>query len=228
MSLVITMSRLYSIREKLQAFWRLSFSRKLQYLGFVQNKLITRWIYSWRLKSCGGGNIIGRPLFWTPEHIRIGNNVLIWPSCRIEVLESSDEALPPAEISIGDGVSIEQRCHITSRSRLSIGANTVISFDVMITNIDHGYSEIDRNVIDQPVSIRTTQIGDYCFIGSGAKIQAGTILGRQCVVGANAVVRGHFPDYCVIVGMPARVVKRYNPATKIWQRTDVIGEFIDE
>ena len=46
---------------------------------------------------------------------------------------------------------------------------------------------------------------------------AGTKLGKQCVVGANSVVRGEFPDYCVIVGAPARVVKKYNPDTKIWE-----------
>lgn len=39
-------------------------------------------------------------------------------------------------------------------------------------------------------------------------------------MGANAVVRGHFPDYSVIVGVPAHVVKRYNPETKEWEKVD--------
>jgi acetyltransferase-like isoleucine patch superfamily enzyme len=52
----------------------------------------------------------------------------------------------------------------------------------------------------------------------GARIQAGTILGDGCVVGANSVVRGVFEDHSVIVGAPGRVVKRYNKATGVWER----------
>ena len=52
----------------------------------------------------------------------------------------------------------------------------------------------------------------------GAAIMAGTVLGKQCVVGANAVVRGTFPDFCVIVGAPARIVKKYNPDTQKWEK----------
>lgn len=61
-----------------------------------------------------------------------------------------------------------------------------------------------------------------------AVIQAGTILGKQCIVGSNAVVRGHFPDYCVIVGVPARIVKRYDDKSGVWKKTNNKGEFLDE
>lgn len=50
--------------------------------------------------------------------------------------------------------------------------------------------------------------------------------GRGSVVGANSVVRGVFPDYCVIVGAPARIVKRYDLVRKGWYRTDPRGEFV--
>ena len=56
------------------------------------------------------------------------------------------------------------------------------------------------------------------FIGYGAAIQAGTILGRHCIVGTNAVVRGIYDDYSVIVGVPARVVKKYNKNNNKWDR----------
>jgi acetyltransferase-like isoleucine patch superfamily enzyme len=54
-------------------------------------------------------------------------------------------------------------------------------------------------------------LGENCFIGAGAKLLAGTVLGRQCIVGANAVARGHFDDYSVITGIPGRVVSAYRP-----------------
>ncbi|MOA56318.1 putative acetyltransferase [compost metagenome] len=73
-------------------------------------------------------------------------------------------------------------------------------------------------MFDQPDRVRPTRIGENCFLGIGVRIQAGTILGKGCVVGANSVVRGEFPDHCVIVGAPARVIKRYDPASGQWQR----------
>ncbi|MHC2115763.1 DapH/DapD/GlmU-related protein [Stenotrophomonas geniculata] len=73
-------------------------------------------------------------------------------------------------------------------------------------------------VSHQPVTVKPTRIGDNCFIGVGARIQAGTVLGKGCVVGANAVVRGAFPAYSVLVGAPARAVRRYDPKDGSWNR----------
>lgn len=90
--------------------------------------------------------------------------------------------------------------------------------NVCITNIDHEYADIDESVLTQGIKVTDTKIGDGCFIGFGAVIQAGTTLGTHCVVGANAVVRGTFSDYSVIVGALARIVKRYNAKTKQWEK----------
>ena len=98
----------------------------------------------------------------------------------------------------------------------------------MITDIDHDYNDITQPISKQNLIIKKTSIGENCFIGSGAKIQAGTILGKHCVIGANSVVRGHFPDYCVIVGVPARIIKKYDFACKEWKKTDKYGTFLDE
>ena len=115
---------------------------------------------------------------------------------------------------------------ISSGQTLVVGKHTTISGNVFITNLDHSYQEIGKHIMEQPTIELNTKIGENCFIGFGVAIQAGTILGKQCIVGSNSVVRGTFPDYCVIVGAPARIVKRYNPETKLWQKTDKEGNFI--
>ena len=160
--------------------------------------------------------MIKKPLFLTPEFITIGNNVFIWDHARIEGIETEQNTLPL--ISIEDHVRIGQRVHITCGSDLVIGNGTVIAFDVRITDLDHEYREIGIPINKQALIQRKTKIGKNCFIGAGAKIQAGTILGNQCIVGSNAVVTGTFPDYSVIAGVPAKIIRLYNNETENWDK----------
>jgi serine O-acetyltransferase len=51
------------------------------------------------------------------------------------------------------------------------------------------------------------EIGDGVTISAGAKVFGGISIGRQAVIGANAVVNEDIPDFAVAVGVPARVVK---------------------
>jgi acetyltransferase-like isoleucine patch superfamily enzyme len=164
---------------------------------------------------------IGKPTFLrNVKRIFIGKKVRIFPGARMEVIGND------ASIIFEENISIGQNLHITSASELIIGANTTITESVMITNIDHDYQEIGKHILEQKNIVKETKIGENCYIGYGVVIQAGTILGRQCVVGANAVVRGTFPEYSVIVGAPAKIVKRYDKNSGVWRRTNSVGEFI--
>ena len=131
-------------------------------------------------------------------------------------------------IEIEEDVSIGQNFHITASGEnpVKIGKKSTILGNVFITNIDHEYQRIGVHILKQPFIEKKTEIGENCFIGYGACIQAGTILGKQCIVGANAVVRGVFPDYCVIVGVPARVVKQYNTEAKTWNKISIQNKSI--
>lgn len=163
----------------------------------------------------GAPSYIGKPCFIEGrKKIEIGGRVRIFPGIRME-------AIGTGRIKIGSNTAIEQNVHITSSgSELCIGNNVTILANTFITNLDHQYTDIDKSILEQGAIERETEIGDGCFIGYGAAIQAGTILGNHCVVGAGSVVRGKYPDYSVLVGSPARVVKRYNPSTKCWEKVD--------
>lgn len=153
----------------------------------------------------------GKPVYISGKRrISIGQRVRIYPGLRME-------AIGKGSIDIGDRVSIGQNFHLISKDiRLTIGRDTTISGCVLITNTNHDYREIGKHILAQDTIVKETQIGANCFIGYGAVLQAGTILGEQCVVGANAVVQGVFPPRCVIAGVPGRVIKRYDAAAKQW------------
>lgn len=159
---------------------------------------------------------IGIPIFTLGlKRVSVGKRVRIFPGLRIETHQDG-------RIVFEDGISIGQNFHITSggQGHLVIGKNTTISGNVFITNIDHDYQSLGQHILKQKMIVKDTRIGSYCFIGYGVAIQAGTVLGKQCIVGAHSVVRGEFPDYSVIVGIPARVVKRYNPISKQWDKVN--------
>jgi acetyltransferase-like isoleucine patch superfamily enzyme len=150
--------------------------------------------------------------------------VLIWSGCRIEALENATgPGGAPPRIVIGDGVSMQQDCHVTAGGELHIGAGTTILYGAMITDMDHRYDAVGVPVTDQPIDVRPTTIGPTCFIGSGARILPGTTLGAHCVVGANAVVRGTFAPGSVIAGIPGRVVRQFDPASGTWRKVGPEG-----
>ena len=61
-------------------------------------------------------------------------------------------------------------------------------------------------------------IGDNCYIAPGAKIIKPVHIGNNVMIGANAVVTKDIPDDCVVAGIPAKIIKRYNHETKQWVR----------
>lgn len=170
-------------------------------------------IYKPFFKHIGNMTYIGKPCFIEGrKRISVGNRTRIFPGIRMEAIGSG-------EISIGDNCAIEQNVHITSGGGLSIGDDVTILGNVCITNIDHEYQNIDQSVLEQSNIVSHTSIGQGSFLGYGSIIQAGTQLGKHCIVGANSVIRGEFPDYSVIVGSPGRIVKRYNTSLKEWIKT---------
>lgn len=156
---------------------------------------------------------IGPPVFLlSTKNIYIGKRVRIFPHLRAECHGAG-------RIIVEDNVSIGQGFHITAMGDIRIGKGTLITGYVSITDIEHEYISTELPIFQQSNIWKRTEIGENCFIGMGARIQAGTTLGKGCIIGANAVVRGVFPDHSVIVGVPGRIIKSYNPVTKNWDRS---------
>lgn len=121
-----------------------------------------------------------------------------------------------AHIKIGNHVGISGAT-IYARDGIEIGDFTDIGGNVKI--LDNDFHPIDyetRNRLtvegnggdSELVPSRPITIGKNCFIGCNSIILKGTVLGDGCVVGAGAVVSGKFEDNCVIVGNPAKVIRR--------------------
>ena len=49
-------------------------------------------------------------------------------------------------------------------------------------------------------------IGKYTFIGPHSTIQAGTNIGIGCIIASHSLVKGDFPDFSIIGGIPAKII----------------------
>ena len=165
----------------------------------------------------GKGSIVEKPMFiMGKKNIFIGCNVQIRDGARIEAIsEYGEQKLNPV-IRIGDNTSIEQRLHMTCANQITIGHDVTISADVLITDNSHGIQNINQNVRLQPLKVGITEIGDYSFIGAGCKILAGVNIGKNSIVGANSVVTCDVPNYCMVAGVPAKILKTFDFGLNKW------------
>ena len=90
---------------------------------------------------------------------------------------------------------------------------------MLITSENHGMNpEQNLNYAKTPLEARTVSIGKGCWIGEKVSIMPGVVLGNRCIVAANAVVTKSVPDYCMVAGMPAKIIKKYNFESHSWEK----------
>lgn len=123
-------------------------------------------------------------------------------------------------LTIGEGSAIGESNHIAAVRRVTIGRRVLTAKGVYISDNHHGYEDVRFPVMDQPVRFKgPVTIGDGAWIGENACV-LGASVGKNAVIGANAVVTRDVPDFSVAVGVPARIVKRYNLGSRRWERVE--------
>lgn len=125
------------------------------------------------------------------------------------------ECHPSARIEFGvlfskAGARIEENVYVGPRCCLGLvhlERDVLIAPGVQIPSGSriHDISEIDRPIHEQPGEISLVRIGAGSWIGANAVVMAD--VGRDCVIGAGAVVTRPIPDFAVAGGVPARVIR---------------------
>ena len=151
--------------------------------------------------------------------IAIGNNVTAHKDVWIHASRHAEQGDGPVLI-IEDRCFIGRRSHICAKNRIHIERDVLLADSVLIEDHSHAFTDITRPIRDQGVTEGgRIRIGSGCWIGHGAAIvcDSGELtLGRNCVVGANSVVSRSAPPYSVLLGNPARIVKRFDPVKRVW------------
>jgi acetyltransferase-like isoleucine patch superfamily enzyme len=142
------------------------------------------------------------------QGIRLGDNVMIGAYTTV---------LAGMISSLGDGVYISRNSscgpysYIGAGGRITIGENVIMGQHVSFHAENHNFDRTDVPVRSQGVSRKGIVIDEDCWVGANAVFLDGCHVGRGCVVAAGAVVRGEFPPYSIIGGVPARVLRSRLP-----------------
>lgn len=146
------------------------------------------------------------------------------------------DVLPFQPFSIGNYSTVEDfatinngvgAVHIGNNSRIgignvvigpvTIGNNVILAQNIVMSGLNHNYTNVEIPIYLQGETVSVITIEDNCWIGANAVITAGVTIGKHSVVAGGAVVTRDVPPYSVAVGNPARVIKQYNQANKIWE-----------
>lgn len=149
------------------------------------------------------------------EHITCLGNFQALERNRIEAIAVHRGIQYNPVIIFGNNVSLENDCHIGAVNRVEIHDNVLIASRVYISDHAHGvadYPDIAIAPNERPVwSKGPVVIERDVWIGEGASILPGVRVGRNAIVGANAVVTRDVPPFSVVGGAPARVIKTIHP-----------------
>jgi acetyltransferase-like isoleucine patch superfamily enzyme len=179
------------------------------------------WLFAARQLRRGGKLAIGSGSFVHPRaqiigraNVVIGANTCISEDCWLNVNHREHGSV---------GIAIGSNCFIGRHNFFSSGRSIRMA-DYCLTTIGCRFI-CASHIADNPrlpyISSGTTRddsisIGANCFFGAAATVLGNVTIGHGSVIGANALVTSDVPPFSVVVGSPARVIKRYSYARNAW------------
>lgn len=109
------------------------------------------------------------------------------------------------DVTIGDQTRIGIHCTVIGP--VCIGNNVNLAQGITVTALNHNFEDATRRIDEQGISTKPVVIGDDVWIGANAVILPGVTIGRHVVVAAGAVVTKDVPEFTVVGGVPAKVIK---------------------
>jgi acetyltransferase-like isoleucine patch superfamily enzyme len=112
-------------------------------------------------------------------------------------------------VRIGDRCLIGRGSGIVGHLSIEIGDDVWTGHHVYVTDQNHGYEDVDVPISRQVMPERPVRVGSGSWLGHGSIVLPGATIGRHVVVAAGSVVTGDVPDFSVVAGVPARVIRRH-------------------
>jgi acetyltransferase-like isoleucine patch superfamily enzyme len=151
--------------------------------------------------------------------ISIGNHTTIHSNCWIQTIKKENESICKPKLIIMNHVGIGMNTTISASKKIILEDYVFTARNVFISDHLHKYENINIPISLQSITkIAEIRIGEGTWLCQNSVILPGTTIGKNCVIGANSVVNINVPDYSVVAGAPAKVIKQYDPNDLFWKR----------
>ena len=157
------------------------------------------------------------------RHISLGKDIRARSRLWLEAITRYGGQRFQPLIRIEDGVCFSDGVHISCVEQITIKKNVLMGSHIYIADHNHGlYKGPENSLPSEPPARRKlggggpVLIGENVWVGNNVIIVGPVTIGDGAIIGANSVVRGNVPAYTIIAGIPARVVKRFDPVTQCW------------
>lgn len=139
------------------------------------------------------------------KYMRVSWARKIVASCGINV-NIERNAVFSSELSIGNNSGIGIDCELYGP--VTIGNDVMMGPEVVIYTSGHRHDRTDIPMCEQGTSaVLPVKIGNDVWIGRRVMIMPGVTIGNGCIIGAGAVVTHNVPDFSIIGGVPASIIK---------------------
>lgn len=116
-------------------------------------------------------------------------------------------------LTIGKNTSFNYGCIVTCHKEIKIGEGVEFGPNVLIYDHDHDF-KVAGGIKEKKFNYGKVEIGDNVWIGANTVILRGTKIGNNSVIGAGSVIKGEFPDNCVIVQKRENKITYFGPVDR--------------
>lgn len=114
------------------------------------------------------------------------------------------------KLTVGSNVSINENSYLECKGNVEIGDDVMIGHGVSILSNTHNYDRIAVPMNEQGESSEKIKIGNDVWIGAKATVLMGVTVGDHSIIGAHALVNKDVPEYAVVGGVPAKIIRMRN------------------
>ncbi|KAK5659139.1 hypothetical protein OQA88_1229 [Cercophora sp. LCS_1] len=119
----------------------------------------------------------------------------------------------PVKMDYGFNVKFGKNVYVNFNStwldtcQITVGARTLIGPNCCFFAATHPIDPVVRNGTNGPEGGKPITIGEDCWFGGNCIVLPGVTIGNGVTIGAGSVVTKDVPDYVIVAGNPAKVVR---------------------
>lgn len=158
-----------------------------------------------------------------PKKIFIGNDVVIDDNVVLDAKGQSNKGLfigngvfigrntilscKNGDLRLEDGANLGFNCEIYSASEVTVGKNVLMAAYVYLVGGTHTFQRTDVPILQQERVSAGIRVGDNSWLGAHAVVFDGVNIGKECIIGAGAIINHDIADWKIAAGVPAKVIK---------------------